>query len=551
MLAVMFRRLRRPPAPGRPTPVRPWAHPARRRGRVAGVAAAALATLMLVGACADVGTTGAAAPAPQNPPELAKFYDQQLAWGPCADYAPTSTVAEAFTDPQLDCVRVTVPQDYAQPDGETMQIALLRRKATGNKIGSLFLDPGGPGASGTAFAAQQAPSLASTPLGDRFDMIGFDPRGTGASLPAIQCLTDAEADQERTEDYVDPSPAGVAAAEANAKEYADRCAQRTGPDVLANVGTRDVAKDMDILRAVVGDEKMTYAGFSYGTELGTAYAEAFPQNVRALLLDGAVDPTQSPIDSTVAQNAGFQLAFDNFARDCTTRPNCPLGTDPAQATRAFQVIMQRLIENPVPVGDGRTLNFTDAQTGVSTALYVSQYWPILQRGISEIANGQGRIMKLLADTYNERDEQGRYSNMLQAFQAISCVNKPAITDPAQVRELAERADRVAPFRSSGRGPVAAKDPCAFWPVPPTSEPHVPNVAGLPPTVVVSVTGDPATPYQAGVDLAKQLGGSLIKVNGQQHTASLQGDPCIDRLAIDYLVDLKLPPPGAECTLPPA
>ena len=507
------------------------------------------AALVLVASCAGPGPAGGEAQPAQEPPELAKFYDQQLAWGPCADYAPTSTVADAFTDPQLDCTRVTVPQDYAQPDGETMEIALLRKKATGNKVGSLFVDPGGPGGSGTAFAAQQIPTWSTTPLGDRFDVIGFDPRGTGASRPAIQCLTDQEADQEREKDFTDPSPAGVAAAEANAEQYADRCTERTGADVLANVGTRDVAKDMDVMRAAVGDQKMTYAGFSYGTELGTAYAEAFPQNVRALLLDGAIDPTQTTIESSVSQNAGFQLAFDNFAKDCTSRPNCPLGTDPAQATRAFQTIMQQLIDKPVPVGDGRTLNFTDAQTGVSTALYVSEYWPILQQGISEVANGQGRILKILADTYHERDEQGRYSNMLQAFQAISCVNQPPVTDPAEVRELAERSDQAAPFRSTGRAPVAAKDPCAFWPVPPTSEPHVPNVQGLPPALVVSVTGDPATPYQAGVDLAEQLGGSLLKVNGEQHTAALQGDPCIDKLAIDYLVDLKLPPEDAECTLP--
>lgn len=511
-----------------------------------------LAALLLVGACANVGTQGPAQAAPAAPPpELARFYDQQLRWEPCAGYAPTSTAASSFADPQLDCTRVTVPQDYARPDGATMQIALLRKKATGNKIGSLFFDPGGPGGSGTAFLAGKVSTLAPTPLGDRFDMIGFDPRGTGASRPEIRCLTDAEADQERDKQFVDPSPAGVAAAEANAKLYADRCAQRTGTDVLANVGTRDVAKDMDVMRAAVGDEKMSYAGFSYGTELGTAYAEAFPQNVRALLLDGAIDPTQSTIESSVSQNAGFQLAFDNFAKDCTTRPNCPLGTDPARATRNFQVIMQRLIDRPVPVGDGRTLNFTDAQTGVSTALYVSEYWPILQRGISEVASGQGRILKLLADSYNERDEQGRYSNMLQAFQSISCVNQQPVTDPAQVRELAERADKAAPFRSTGRGPVAAKDPCAFWPVPPTSEPHVPKADNLPPTMVVSVTGDPATPFRAGVDLARQLGGRLLKVNGSQHTAALAGDPCVDRFAIDYLVDLKLPQEGAECTLAPA
>lgn len=204
------------------------------------------------------------------------------------------------------------------------------------------------------------------------------------------------------------------------------------------------------MRAAVGDQKMTYAGFSYGTELGTAYAEAFPQNVRALLLDGAIDPTQSTIDSTVKQNAGFQLAFDNFAKDCTSRPGCPLGTDPAKATQAFQTIMRPLIDRPARVGDGRILSFSDAQTGVSQALYVSQLWPALQQGISQVANGNGDLLIRLADLYYERDEQGRYSNMLQAFQAISCVNQPAITEPSEALELAKRADEAAPFRSTGR-----------------------------------------------------------------------------------------------------
>ncbi|ANY05216.1 alpha/beta hydrolase [Pseudonocardia sp. HH130630-07] len=506
---------------------------------------------MVTGACSGIGNTSNEVPTAQDPPELAQFYTQELSWGPCGDYAQTTQDQQAFADPQFDCTRVTVPQDYAQPGGETMQIALLRKKATGDRIGSVFADPGGPGGSGTSFMASSAAGWAAAGLGDRFDMIGFDPRGTGASEPKIECLTDEENDTDRTRVFADPSPAGIAAAEARNKEYADRCAERTGTDVLANVGTRDVAKDMDILRAVVGDEKMTYAGFSYGTELGTAYAEAFPQNVRALLLDGAVDPTQSPTDSAVKQNAGFQLAFDAFAKDCTSRPNCPLGTDPAQATRAFQTVVQPLLDRPVPTSDGRTLSFDDAQTGVSQALYVSQLWPALQRGISQVATGNGDILMLLADLYHQRDEQGSYSNMLQVFQSISCVNQPAITDPAEAAELARAADEAAPFRSTGRGPVGARDACAFWSVPPTAEPHTPQVDGLAPVVVVSVTGDPATPYQAGVDLADQLGGNLIKVNGNQHGASLQGDPCVDKLVVDYLVDLKLPDEGAECTLAPA
>ncbi|MFP5021984.1 alpha/beta hydrolase [Pseudonocardia phyllosphaerae] len=552
----------RPPGSGSPGTDLRDSRPPRRRGRTSALVAAGIAALVLAGGCADNGAPGGGAPgggdapppapgAPAVPAGLEKFYDQKPKWGPCKDYASSSDTADAFTNPQLDCTRVEVPKDYAHPDAGTMQIALLRKKASGKKIGSLFTDPGGPGGSGTAFLAQKASDWEQMPIGDRFDLIGFDPRGTGASLPAIRCQTDREVDEQRARDFVDPSPKGVAAAEDDQKKFAEGCTKGTGADVLANVGTRDVAKDMDVMRATVGDQKMTYAGFSYGTELGTAYAEAFPQNVRALLLDGAIDPEETTVQSNVKQAAGFQVAFDAFAKNCTKRPNCPLGTDPAKATGNFQKIMQRLITKPVPVGDGRTLGFTDALNGANQALYVSQYWSVLEQGISGAASGDGRILKLLSDSYYERDEQGHYSNMLQAFQAISCVNNKPVTDPADVKAMQQGAYDAAPFRQSGKGAVLAKDACAFWPVPPTSEPHTPKVQGLPPIVVVSVTGDPATPYQAGVNLAQQLGGGLIKVNGNQHTASLQGDACTDKLANDYLVDLKLPKKGAECTLAPA
>lgn len=404
-----------------------------------------------------------------------------------------------------------------------------------------------PAPPGTSFVARQASTWATNGLGDRFDLVGFDPRGTGASQPRIQCLTDAENDEERTKVFADPSPAGIAAAEADSRQSAERCTQRTGADVLANVGTRDVAKDMDVMRAAVGDQKMTYAGFSYGTELGTAYAEAFPQNVRALLLDGAIDPTQSTIDSTVKQNAGFQLAFDNFAKDCTSRPGCPLGIDPAKATQAFQTIMRPLIDRPARVGDGRILSFSDAQTGVSQALYVSQLWPALQQDLA----GRERQRR-------PADAPGR--PLLRARRAGPLLQHAAGLPGDQLCQPAGDHGAVGGTGAGEAGrrgrpvplhrPRPGRRPRRVCVLAGPAHQRAAHAEGrrLPPVVVVSVTGDPATPYQAGVDLAQQLNGSLIKVNGNQHTASLQGDACTDKLAIDYLVNLTLPPQGAECTL---
>jgi pimeloyl-ACP methyl ester carboxylesterase len=498
------------------------------------------------------GPASTAAPASVDavPPGLGRFYAQTLSWGPCAPFAGPDDRA-AFADKRYDCTRLEVPLDYANPEGRTARLGVLRLKATGDKIGSLVINPGGPGASGTS----AVPSLFGTgegadgPLPKRFDVIGLDPRGVGASTPTIDCLTDGEWEVERGDLDVDPSPAGVAQTEDENRQYAQRCIDRVGADVLANVGTRDAARDLDVLRAALGDAKLTYLGFSYGTRLGSTYAEDFPQNVRALVLDGALDPSQSTVDRSVAQAAGFQQAFDAFAAECAKQGNCPLGRDPSKATAAFQALTRPLVDRPLAVGS-RTLTYPDAITGVTQALYVSSAWPALAEGISALAKGDGTILLLLADLYLDRHADGSYGNAIEAFDVISCVDEERTTDPAAIADGAAREQAAAPYRDSGRGVVAARDKCVFWPVPPTSTPHTPHVAGLPPTVVVSTTGDPATPYEAGVDLAKALGGTLLRVEGEQHGAVLAGSSCVDDAVSAYLVDLTIPANGTACRLAP-
>src|SRR5690606_9732967 len=306
-----------------------------------------------------------AAPAAEPPADLARFYEQELSWGGCAEFATSASDRITFDDESLQCARLEVPLDYSQPDGRTAQIAVLRHRATGDRIGSLLVNPGGPGASGVRLGASMAGRLERTTIGERFDIVGFDPRGVGASTPTIDCLTDAEWEIERADHDVDPSHAGIEETEAENRLYAQRCTERSGgADVLANVGTRDVVRDLDILREVLGDEKLTYLGYSYGTRIGSAYAEAFPQNVRALVLDGALDPEQTTVERTVDQSAGFQQAFDAFAADCAKEPTCPLGTDPARATEVFQALTRPLIDRPAPAeGGSRTLSYPDAVTG--------------------------------------------------------------------------------------------------------------------------------------------------------------------------------------------
>jgi len=518
------------------------------RRRTIACTAVACSVLVAIAACTSVlsgqaVSTGVA-------PGLDRFYTQALTWGPCASFATSEGDRRAFAEPQYDCTRLEVPLDYAAPQGRTAQLAVARLKAQGQKIGSLLTNPGGPGASGTSQLVSSIGANAQAgPLGQRFDLIGLDPRGVGASTPTIDCRNNAEWDAERADLDIDPSPAGVAQTEAEERQFVEQCVQRSGGvEVLANVGTRDAARDIDILRAALGDEKLTYLGYSYGTRLGSVYAETFPQNVRALVLDGAVDPTQSTADRTVAQNAGFQQAFDAYAADCAKQPACPLGTDPAQATAAFQALTRPLIDAPAPTRDGRMLSYSDVIDGTVLTLYLSDYWPILSQGLTQLATGDGTAMIRLADLYIDRDPSGSYANLLEAFVVIDCVDEERITDRAVVADLIRRASAAAPFRDDGRGVVATLDACAFWPVPPTSKPHVPDVEGLPRTLVISVTGDPATPYQAGVDLAKALDGTLLSVEGNQHTAALRGNACIDDIVTDYLVDLRLPEGELRCRL---
>lgn len=503
-----------------------------------------LATLLAAG-CAvarpdPAGVSGSASA------DLSRFYGQQVDWSGCEDFATSQLAAQTFAAPELQCARVQVPLEYSEPGRRAASIALLRRPASdpAARIGSLLINPGGPGASGMTAAASLAVAVAGTELGRRFDLVGFDPRGVGASEPAIACRTTAEQDAERLDNDVDTSPAGVKQTEAEERAYARLCAERVGEEVLANVGSADVARDLDVLRAVLGDEKLTYLGYSYGTRIGTEYAEQFSHNVRAMVLDGAIDPDEPLVESLVNQGAGFQGSFDAFIDWCLPRPGC--WTDgPAPATeQQFQELIGPLVARPLPVGD-RKLSYSDAVTGTIQALYSNQLWPLLDRGLNGLAHGDGRVLMALADMYYQRGPRG-YTNSEDAFTAVRCVDEPPITDRATFREADRRYREVAPFLDDGRPPSAARDACAFWPVPATDESGMPQVEGLVPPLVISTTGDPATPYQAGVELANALGGRLLTFEGNQHTVALQGVPCVDRAVTTYLVERRLPPEGVRC-----
>jgi pimeloyl-ACP methyl ester carboxylesterase len=363
----------------------------------------------------------------------------------------------------------------------------------------------------------------------------------------LWCNSDEDNDKLRADPQVDYTPEGVAHIESQTKDFVGRCVEKMGDEFLANVGTASVIKDLDAMRAALGDQKLTYLGYSYGTRIGSAYAEAFPQNVRAMILDGAVDPNADPVEADLRQAAAFQTAFNDYAAYCAKSADCPLGTDPTKAVDVYKGLVEPLVKNPAKTKDPRGLSYSDSVVGTILPLYSPNLWRHLTQGLTELKNGSGDTMLALADLYMGRDENGHYNNSTDVRVAVNCVDKPPIKDRKTVVDEDRRAREVAPFMSygqfTGNAPLST---CAFWPVPATSTPHELEVKGLPPVLVVSTTNDPATPYQAGVELAKQLGGSLLTFKGTQHTVVFQGNTCVDDIAAKYLVDLTVPPPGATC-----
>ena len=510
--------------------------------------AAALPLLLGVGACAQPApppSPGAAGP----PAELARFYDQQPAFGPCDGYATTPADAELFAaGATFECARLEVPLDYADPDGDTAQVAMLRVPARGESVGSLLLNSGGPGGTGMNFAATTAAALAQSPITERFDLVGFDPRGVGATTPAVECFTDEQyvAGEVGTEfiltagDHTD----------ADTRRLAEQCAaQSGGGQVLASVGSRDTVRDMDVLRSALGEEQLNFLGQSYGTRIGALYAAAYPQHVRAMVLDGAVDPDLAFADRRLSQYAGFQRSFDQMAADCATRADCPLGPDPARATATFHTIVRPLLDQPVPAGDGRQLTYNDAVGAVIAGLYGPDGWPVITQGLAEIQAGRGDLLLAALQLFSGREADGSGSNFTAANLAITCMDEERLT-PEQAVVSRHDVYAAAPFADPGTDPAGARDACESWPVEPDpTYPYPDRVDGVAPTLTISITGDPSTPYDAGLSLAEALDGSVLTVEGEQHTILSAGaNTCVNDIAADYLITGTTPPADARCTL---
>jgi pimeloyl-ACP methyl ester carboxylesterase len=434
----------------------------------------------------------------------------------------------------FQCGSLTVPLDYANPEKDTIKIALIRKRATNpiQRIGSLLINPGGPGASGIGFLRGFASAL--TNLNKRFDLVGFDPRGVGQSAP-IHCL---DATREAAYNALDPvldDPQEKQAALDADKEFGDGCQQMSGR-ILPFVDTVSAARDMDLMRAALGDAKLTYLGFSYGTFLGATYASLFPTHVRALSLDGVVDPKLSANESAITQAAGFEQDLQAFLADCRSRSTCTYARsgDPGAKLNA---LMQRIDKNPLPVGD-RQLTRGLAIIGVAYPLYDQSAWPVLDQALTATDQGDGRLLLRLSDLY--------YSEFsLDAFIVIECLDRPSPTDVASYDALGPAFAKASPF--FGPAFQYSNLQCAYLGVKATGHAGPISAEGAPPILLVGGTNDPATPYSWAVSLHQQLTSSvLLTRSGNGHT-SYSASVCSQQAEDAYLINLTLPAEGTVCT----
>ena len=479
-----------------------------------------LVTVLAV-ACTRNGPTSSTSPLPSPSPS-------KIAWTDCGK--------------GFQCGNLQVPLDYSQPRGRTIAIALTRKPATdqANRIGSLLLNPGGPGETGIDFVQGDVKSLSN--LNKRFDLVGFDPRGVGASTP-VTCVDGPQEDAYLAADSVLDDPQEKQALIQGDKDFAAGCQQRSG-DLLPFMDSASVARDMDLMRAAVGDSKLTYLGFSYGTYYGQWYAHLFPDRVRALSLDGVVDPSVSANESNLGQVVGFEQNLQAFLADCRSRTSCKFGRGGDPGTK-LTALMSRLDQTPLPVGS-RELTRSLAMTGVLITLYDQSFWPDLDLGLTAAAGGNGQILLILADLYNHRNANGTYGNLFNgAFSSQWCLDWPVPQDISAYDQLGPAYAKASPL--FGPWSVYSNLQCAYWPVKSKNKQGPLTVQGAPPILLVGGTNDPATPYSESQSVNRQIQGSvLLTRQGNGHT-SYDVSACSHAAEDAYLIDLTLPAPGTVCS----
>ncbi|GAA4983555.1 alpha/beta hydrolase [Streptomyces hyderabadensis] len=494
---------------------------------------------------------------------LTSLRNQSLSWRNCPAPSPVQGGGEApgaLPDgTRWQCATLRTPLDWKNPSGKTMDLALIRARASGDpdeRIGSLLFNFGGPGGSGVATLPGLAPDYEK--LRTRYDLVSFDPRGVGNSN-GVRCLDAGLPDEEEIDNTPDDGGDETNALVRFNRETAAACKKNSG-DVLPYVGTTQAARDMDLMRQVLGDDRLHYFGISYGTELGGVYAHLFPEHVGRAVLDGVVDPTHDLMEEALAQAGGFQLAFEHFAAWCA-RQGCTLGDDAEDIVDLTVGLEEALDDTPLATPDGGELDGDALVDAISGALYRQDYWPALRVGLEAAADDNGEVLHDLAealgqhgrggDTDDDSDDSDEQSNEDDAFRAITCDDSSSRYTVADV--LSRLPDFLEASPLFGPGLAWSTLSCDGWPVPGAARHPEVSAPGAPPVLLVGNTGDPATPYEGAARMAERLGekvGVELTYEGEGHGAYDSGNTCVQNAVNAYLLNGTLPEPGTTCKADP-
>ncbi len=465
------------------------------------------------------------------PAELLPYYEQTLDWEACADF---------------DCTTVRAPLDWADPTKGDIELSLIRSRAeaTDEPIGSLLMNPGGPGVSGVAYVRDAVQLAVGDAVRAQFDTVGFDPRGVGEST-AVTCLDAPEMDAYLYDIPADPRGTEAWSDELRERnrDFADAC-EANSDGILPYITTDNAARDLDLMRAVLGDTELNYLGYSYGTFLGATYAKLFPEKVGRLVFDGAVDPAIPGEDIGTTQAIGFESALRAYMASCLADDECPFRGSVDDAMADLGTLLASVDRDPLPNADGRMLGADTLMTAIIRPLYSQGTWPYLTTALTDVLEGDPTFAFLLADDYNSRVDGVYVDNQTEAFTTYNCMDYPleATEDDRAEAEalLAAEAPTIAPF-------WGGSDPCEVWPYPATGVREPIAADGAAPIVVVGTTNDPATPYEWSVSLAEQLSsGVLVTRVGEGHTGYNKGNDCVDTAVETYLLEGTAPEDDLRC-----